>query len=279
MTGIGIMQGRLSPPEDGRHQCFPRQSWRDEFSRAAAAGLIAIEWIWDARSEDENPLRSDHGIGEIKALSERHMVAVRSVCADYFMAFPLVRVGGENLKRRQDTLDWLITRCALAGIERIVLPFLDASRIESSDDRDQVITVLLSALPTAEAAGVGLHLETSLAPGPFAELLGDLPHPLIRVNYDSGNSASLGYRPTEEFRAYGARVGSIHLKDRTRGGGTVSLGTGDAEFETLALALRETGYDGDYILEAARGRPGDEIAWSRQNRLFAEANVVNRTNS
>ena len=34
----GIMQGRLSPPEDGRFQSFPRNSWREEFRRAHEAG-------------------------------------------------------------------------------------------------------------------------------------------------------------------------------------------------------------------------------------------------
>jgi L-ribulose-5-phosphate 3-epimerase len=39
----GIMQGRLSPPEDGRFQSFPRNSWREEFPRAREAGLDYIE--------------------------------------------------------------------------------------------------------------------------------------------------------------------------------------------------------------------------------------------
>ena len=45
-------------------------------------------------------------------------------------------------------------------------------------------------------------------------MLNALPHPVIKVNYDSGNSASLGYSVTEEFAAYGNRIGSIHIKDR-----------------------------------------------------------------
>ena len=31
MALIGIMQGRLVPPTDNRIQCFPRQTWADEF--------------------------------------------------------------------------------------------------------------------------------------------------------------------------------------------------------------------------------------------------------
>jgi len=89
---------------------------------------------------------------------------------------------------------------------------------------DQVVAALEQVVPTMEETGVELHLETSLSPSEFSRLLARLPSPLIKVNYDSGNSASLGYDPTEEFAAYGARLGSIHIKDRVLGGGTVPLG-------------------------------------------------------
>ena len=67
---IGIMQGRLSPPEDGRIQSFPKRSWRKEFSRAQKAGLASIEWIYEAETEAHNPLGSDHGIEEVQATAE-----------------------------------------------------------------------------------------------------------------------------------------------------------------------------------------------------------------
>jgi len=41
-TKIGMMQGRLSPPEDGRFQSFPRNSWRQEIARARDAGLSPL---------------------------------------------------------------------------------------------------------------------------------------------------------------------------------------------------------------------------------------------
>jgi hexulose-6-phosphate isomerase len=88
------------------------------------------------------------------------------------------------------------------------------------------------------------------------------------VNYDSGNSASLGYSPSAEFGAYGSRVGSVHIKDRVRGGGTVPLGTGDTDFDTLFSCLDDAAYEGDYVLQVARGADGDEVNWARRNRAF-----------
>jgi hexulose-6-phosphate isomerase len=267
---IGIMHGRLSPPEDGRFQSFPRDSWREEFVRADEAGLATIEWIWDSYGEDVNPLGNSIGIREIADRSARHGVAVRSVCADYFMDYPLVRSTGAELAARQGALSRLIERCGEAAIERIVLPFVDASRLETAEDHGQVTRVLHDAIQVAEPLGVQLHLETDLAPRDFARLLEGLPHPLIQVNYDAGNSASLGYRPAEEFAAYGQRVGSVHIKDRRLGGTTVPLGTGDADFEALAAALESVAYDRDYILQVARGPDGEEVSWSRSNVAFVE---------
>ncbi len=270
------MQGRLGPPEGGRFQGFPRTTWRDEFPRAAAAGINAIEWIWDAYGAGANPIESETGLKQMFDLMERYDVAVRSVCADYFMNMTLVRVEGSELESRQAALRWLIGRCRQLGITRIVLPFVDASRIATEADLVQVVSVIEAILPIAEASEVELHLETSLEPEGFGRLLTALPHPMVRVNYDSGNSASLGYRAIEEFEAYGSRVGSVHVKDRLLGGGTVPLGTGDTDFAALDTALRSAHYSGEFVLQAARGIPGDEIAWAARNRAFAIAHGLTR---
>jgi hexulose-6-phosphate isomerase len=123
-------------------------------------------------------------------------------------------------------------------------------------------------MPFAEETGIEIHLETSLGPAEFAKLLNCVPHPKLRVNYDSGNSASLGYSPTNEFAAYGDRIGSVHIKDRVLNGGTVPLGTGSADFPALFSCLERIEYRGDFTLQVARGTPGDEVAWAKRNLAF-----------
>jgi L-ribulose-5-phosphate 3-epimerase len=171
-------------------------------------------------------------------------------------------------------LTWLLGRCAKAGISRIVLPFVDVSRIANERDYQAVVTVLRGVLPLLEDTGLEIHLETDLPPHRFAELLDELDHPKILVNYDSGNSASLGYDPKEEFTAYGTRVGSVHIKDRLRRGGTVPLGQGHTDFVSLFAELARVGYKREYILQVARGQNGQEIAWARANRAFVERRLA-----
>jgi L-ribulose-5-phosphate 3-epimerase len=261
------MQGRLLPPIAGRIQCFPAEGWDREFALAAKAGLECIEWIYDLPGESANPLASDEGIAEMRRLVKLSGVPVLSLCADYFMERPLVGPEESRSRERRETLAWLMRRSARAGIGRIVLPFVDASEIRTPEELDEVTAILEQALPVARECGLELHLETSLTPARFADLLGRLPESLVKVNYDSGNSASLGYDPREELAAYGRRIGSVHIKDRVRGGGTVPLGTGDTRFEDLFAGLRDLGYRGDFILQVARA-PEDEVERARRDRAF-----------
>ena len=268
MTHIGIMQGRMLPPTDNRIQCFPRDRWADEFALAAQAGLDCIEWIYDLYGADVNPLATDSGLQELRDLSRQHKVKILSICADYFMDKPLVRASQAELEDRLQTLYWLMERGRLIGINRMVIPFVDASRIDTQAEFEGVVTLLKRILEETKESGIEIHLETSLAPARFAELLSGLPDARLKVNYDSGNSSSLGYAPRAEFAAYGEQVGSVHIKDRLLGASTVPLGTGDADFPALADCLRKVAYKGDFILQVARGASGDEVAWAKQNRAF-----------
>jgi len=263
---IGVMQGRLLPPVEGRHQSFPSKQWREEFPLAAAAELNVIEWIYDVISASENPLATDSGVAEIRHLSEKYSIAVVSLCADYFMAYPLAKAVAAEQEQRINKLLWLLDRCNLAGIRRVVLPFLDNSKIESDAEEAEVVKVMRRALAHAEKAGIELDFETSLDPQRLKAVLAKLPQ--LKVNYDSGNSASLGYDVREEMAAYSDRIGGVHVKDRIRGGGTVPLGTGNAEIPVLLSHLYKIGYKGDFVMEAARGESGKELGWVRHNREF-----------
>jgi hexulose-6-phosphate isomerase len=262
------MQGRLVPPEPDRFQAFPRSHWRDEFLLAAKVPLDYIEWIVDEYGADVNPLFSIGGVSDLLSLSRTSGVRIRSVCADYFMDNPLVRCSLEEYRQRETVLHDLIRRSGMLGVNRIVLPFVDASSMKTDDDQQRVITVVSNAVPIASDHNVELHLETDLdAPG-FARFLQKLPFESVGVNYDSGNSASLGYKVDDEFQAYGSRIRSVHIKDRVRGGGTVPLGTGNADFPALFSAMQKVGYQGDITLQVARSISGDEVNWAVANRAF-----------
>jgi hexulose-6-phosphate isomerase len=268
MTKLGIMEGRLVPPEPGRFQSFPRARWADEFELAQRVPLAYIEWIVDEYGEGVNPFPDR--VDDLLKLSQSTGVAVRSLCADLFMERPFVRCSEVEFAQRVATLDGLIAAAGRCGIQRIVIPFVDYSKIKNGEDEARALRMLHASLPAARRARVELHLETALSPEGFAAFLSRVDDPFVKVNYDSGNSASLGFRVEDEFAAYGARIGSIHIKDRKQGGGTVPLGSGSVDFPALFNAMRAVAYAGDITLQVARGTEGDEVAWTRANRAFVE---------
>lgn len=263
------MQGRLLPPHHGRFQAFPVGAWARELELAALAGIDGIEWIFERPGVEENPLGPEGDIAQLRASANAHGVAIDSICADWFMELPLVAA---DRGERTTELRELLGRAAAACVRRIVLPFVDASALRGDADVDALVDVLTTVVADLDRTGVELHLETDLPPAAFAALLERIDHPRVLANYDTGNSASLGYDATEEFAAYGARIGSVHIKDRVRDGGTVPLGEGDADIPLVMRLLRAAGWDRPLVLQAARGPEGDEVATvTAQARWVREA--------
>ena len=270
----GIMQGRLSPPEDGRFQSFPRNSWREEFPRAKAAGLDYIEWIHDHYDLGANPIFTEAGLAEFDALKLEHNIATPALCGDWFMDFPLIRCTQSELAEREQHLHDLIPIAARIGAWRIVLPFVDQSKITTDEEKQQVVEILNRALPVAEDNDVELHLEADFNPEDFAQFLTRIHHPSLKVNWDSGNSSGLGYIATEEFAAYGDRIGSIHIKDRYKkpegGVETRPLGAGSANFDDVFAAIKSINYQGGVTLQVARGVDNDEVNFIKTQLAFVK---------
>ena len=256
---IGVMQGRLVPKYLGRYQAHPKGYWVDEFDIAASCGLDLIEFILDFNDAEENPLLAPGGIDTISRVSARTGVGVRSICADYFMEAPLHAQDAAAVAASQAVLARLLKIAPALGVTDIVIPCVDQSSLKGTDAVDRFVVAIAPALRQAEAAGVNLALETDLPPARFVPLLDRIGSKRMTVNYDIGNSASLGFDPNEEWAAYGDRVTDVHIKDRIRGGGSVPLGTGDADVPGVLALMARHGFDGPVIMQAFRDDEGVAI--------------------
>lgn len=270
---IGIMQGRLSPPVNGKIQAFPWNSWEQEFFQAKEIGLDMIDWLVEADRFYENPLLTVQGARTIKTLMSKTGVSIGAVCAHYFIACPLLRCSGSKLKKRIDVLDLIIDRLNNIGIKYLEIPFLENSAIKDETELKQIMQIIKPSLEKAHQLGAILAFETSLPAEVFRAFLSGLDHPAVRANYDMGNSASLGYDPKEELESYGELVATVHIKDRVLKGGTVPLGQGNTDFATCFSMLRAKNYGGPFILEVARA--GNEIESAKKNVAFVK-NFLNK---
>ena len=256
---IGVMQGRLLPKYQGRYQAHPVGYWQDEFTKAEEFGLDCIEFILDYNEADQNPLLTEVGCKEIQNVSDKTGVKVMSVCADYFMEAPLHSENYQEKVRSFEILQKLLETSVKLGIRDIVIPCVDQSSIQDDSKRSIFQEVLSTIFPDAERCGVNLSLETDLNVHQFGELLTKLDSPRVTVNYDIGNSASLGYDPVEELDAYGERISDIHIKDRLLGGGSVKLGTGNADIPGFLKLLEKLDYSGPFVMQAFRDDEGIAI--------------------
>ncbi len=250
---LGVMQGRLSAPLNGRIQAFPGRGWKSEFALAESLELRHIEWIFEHATLADNPLGDAQDTARLAAFIETQRVKVRSVCADYFMDRPYLKASPAERADLEKVLVELVGKVRSLGARHIDLPFVDSSRIGGKSNFSCVRDFISPALKTAATLGIDICLETDLNPADFRDLLDHIAHPSCAANYDSGNSASLGYDVTEEFAAYGKDVRTVHIKDRLYQGKTVPLGEGDTDFDALFAQLQRVDYRGPLVLQTARG--------------------------
>ena len=173
------------------------------------------------------------------------------MCADYFMQKMLFSVGELDLKQNIDTLKKLIQQCSKLEIRILEIPFVDSSSLKSKSDEEEIIMNLQPVVDFAHSQNVKIVLETDLSPNDFKNLLKKFG-PNIGANYDAGNSASLGYDPTEEIQTLRPWLTNIHMKDRLFAGNTVEFGTGDTDFELVFSNLAKINYVGQLIIQGAR---------------------------
>ncbi|MCL4559713.1 MAG: sugar phosphate isomerase/epimerase [Chloroflexi bacterium] len=253
MNPIGMMQGRLSPPDPRRIQAFPWPTWQDEFSRARDCGFDALEWLFEEEGWEQNPIWSAEGEGEIRKLVAESDVEVRTCCADYFMPHPFFRVPEDERLHSIDVLEKLITRVARVGIQTILLPVLEVCEIRSAAEEQLLLESLRKPLDLAAGLGVRLGLETELDATHYRRLVDRANHPALGAYYDTGNNAAQGHDIATDAQVLGEMLVGVHVKDRKRGGPTVLLGQGDADLEGFFRSTKQAGYTGPVILQTAFG--------------------------
>jgi len=256
---LGVMQGRLLPKYKGRYQAHPVGYWADEFPLASELGLDCIEFIVDFEEINKNPLFNSEGILELNKIKKQTRMDVLSICGDFLMEAPLHSKDHGLAKEGENILIDLIRIASKENIETIVIPCVDQSSIISEKEQNIFIEKLMPIAKIAEGCNVRLSLETDLDPKSFKKVLNKLNNQNIYVNYDIGNSASLGYNYIEELNTYGSRLFDIHIKDRALGGGSVLLGSGNADIKQFFIELKNYHYKGPIIMQAFRDDEGFSI--------------------
>ena len=252
---IGFIQGRLSPIANNRIQQFPWDSWQNEFNLASEIDIKIIEWTIDTFKFYENPLINLNQWEEIIIIAEKYNISIPSVTCDYFMENPPWKA---DLKLIKEGISSILQGMRNIKSTILVVPLVDNSSLPDSSSVKIIENLFTDLIPEIIQNKLQIAFECDLNPEKLSEFISKFDRNYFGINYDIGNSSSLGFNPTEEFRAYGSRIINVHVKDRKLNGTSVPLGEGDADFLGIFRLLHKENYQGNLILQTARSKEGKD---------------------
>lgn len=255
MNKIGFMQGRLSPIVDNKIQAFPFGNWEQEFSIAKELGIECMEWTLDYPHLRSNPLLLKEKKKKILSLSDENEIDVPSLTLDCCMQRPFWKEKNkENYQYLVNDFQLILQSAKEIGAKILVIPLVDNGSVKNNNQFKLLKSTIESFYKELDFFDIRIAFESDYPPNTLLEFIEAFEKDLVGINYDTGNSASLGYNVNEEFEKYGNRIINIHIKDRILNGTTVRLGLGHTKFKDVFKQLSSINFEGNYILQTARSK-------------------------
>tara|TARA_R100000008_G_C3560963_1_gene156126 strand:- start:40 stop:804 length:765 start_codon:yes stop_codon:yes gene_type:complete len=235
------MQGRLTTPDTNHMQEFPIKNWRQEFDILKNIDLRGVEWIVTKKHFLDNPL-----VLNPKMIQN---FPISSVCLDVLV--------DKNISQRHFLEKTLGVFCYLIGdtsINKITIPLLEESSLEDDEKRKDFCQEIVKIADKYQ--GINFSFEAELSIKKLNEIISLRDN--FSVTYDTGNITSYGIEHSEYINFFKEKINNVHIKDRTYDARTVAPLTGDTKFSNIFQSLKDINYDGSFVLQTARGTPGQE---------------------
>ena len=270
INSIAVLQGRLVNSEKKNHiQYFPSKNWIKEFNIAKKNKIKFIEWVANYENIKSNPIFYKSGVKEIKKYKKKHNIEVRSIDIQFIIKKPFFKSKGKEFYKRVKLLKTIIINTQKIGIKFIILPILENSSLKNINEEKLFINEIKNLSKYLNRNSYFL-IESDYHPKRLLNLIKKIDTSKIKINYDTGNSAYLGYHFYKE-KIYFKHVKNIHLKDKTAKGLSVPLGSGKVNFKKFFLMLKKLKYKGYFSLQTARSKTGDHI-----NEILKNFNFIKR---
>ena len=261
------MQGRLVPSEKkNRIQFFPDKNWKYELKVAKRNKYKLMEWTINIENIDKNPIFFYEKIKEIKKYLNSDKLRVESVTCDFFMQKPFFK----NIKNKYilNYLKKLIINGQNLGIKYFILPLVDQSSLKN-DLQEMLVVNKLKKFDKLLKKNSKILFEIDYNPEKVVNFIKKFKSSKFGINYDTGNSAGLGYNLNDE-KKYFKFVKNIHLKDKKIKGKTIRLGQGDFNFKLFFKFIKKIKYNGNFILQTARSKNSNHEYELNINRKYIE---------
>ena len=239
---IGFMQGRLTEKGGFYPQEFPEKMWVPEFYLAKDLGFDCIEWMFNGKCWNRNPIILEKELPKIVTVCQSTNIKISGICANYFMQKSIYDTNEQE--RNFFILSKLLYNAQIIGCKNIIIPLFDASEIELNN------VLIYGIIDTLVNKDIFILFESNEPLSVLKKWLSGFKRCNVGICYDIGNATGLGFNTVKELSACGDIVKNVHLKDKKVGGSTVMLGNGDACFKGCFDVLKQLSYAGSYILES-----------------------------
>ncbi len=254
---IGIIQGRLLPPVNGKIQEFPKENWQIEFNLLKVLGLSHIEWII-TKDSFEHCMTLD-----VRKYADR----ISSVCCDNILSVHPTKHRYRDFLARtlRPICNWAVNN----NIKSVTVPFLENISLST-----EVGIILFQWMSDYLEVYPEILFKIECDDG-FREVMGlTSGFDNIEFVYDSGNIAAKNMNHLIQKQILSDMfycTKTIHLKDRMfYDERTVEPGKGNAGFKTIFQTLKKNSYNGIFTIQTARGETGKEISTILAHKKYFE---------
>jgi L-ribulose-5-phosphate 3-epimerase len=243
---LGIIQGRLLPPVNGKIQEFPKDNWKEEFDILDEIGLNHIEFIVTKESFFDFTNLS------LKEYSNR----ISAICCDNLI--------DEEFYKLDFLTEQLIPICELAkrdGIKNINIPLLEQSSLK--EHNFQKFSKNILEISNTYNLNFNFEIESPLEASLSLVNLSDR----FYFIYDTGNLNYIKVDHKDYIENIILKISQVHLKDRDIDGSHYP-GSGTTNFKLIFDLLRNYNFSGPFTIQTKRGGSGLESKTIHQHSLF-----------
>lgn len=261
MFRIGLIQGRMLPPNYSEYQIFPISNWEEEIDLIINSGFDYVEGLYDKKVHFLNMINSLKSSNDSKTQNTKNLI--KSICLD-----ALTNLSIDNISEIEKHIEDVKRISNVLEVETLVIPFLSSKSIYDLDYAMQAIHIVKKAglISQNYKKKMKIAFEFNLTSEVIMQAFQLTNIDNIGVCVDLGNINSLGLNPETEIAKLKERVFHIHVKDKNVFGLNVMLGLGGVNFAKCFECLRAINYEGLVTLETCYSN--DAIDGAKKNLKF-----------
>ena len=277
MNNIGIMQSRLTKPYNRGIQFFPHdEKWQNEFFLSEQIGLDYIEWIV---ADGDNPFFGGfERIENLKLVIQKSAIGIRAICLDYLMDLNW----NDKYNYIATSVNWISFIASRIDCQTIVIPIYEKN-LNITSITDLIIDPLRRNATNTKIAFEFLDVDNLVG----INFINDLNYPdklcfregSFGCCFDIGNNYKRDIIKEMEMYNNSNMLNHIHIKEKNILGESVSLGEGvfgRQYWKEIFKFLKTINYRGDFTLQVARGKEGEEKEAVKKQLEFVKG-LINET--